>query len=1349
MKSVLLNKPLKNDEKKIKLSNDENNKIQGKYFDLNEEYERIYKIKNEKQKNKELHDYNIKKENMNTDFFLNENNEYNYLYPHLDDPNFNIKISNKKEFNDTKYDGTIVDDFEKHSEILCNSDFEMSPHQSFVRKFLSFQTPYNSLLLYHGLGSGKTCSAINVAEEMRDYLKQMNISQRIMIIASPNVQENFKTQLFDESKLKLVDGLWNIRACTGNNFLKEINPMSMKGLSKDRVKSQINRIINASYLFIGYIQFANYVNKLTLLESDLDENKKNKIIKIKLKKIFNNRLIIIDEVHNIRSSDEKNKLVYKAISNVVENTDNLRLLLLSATPMFNNYKEIIWLINLMNKNDKRPSIQIKDVFNSDGSFIVDKNGKEIGKELLIRKATGYISFVRGENPYTFPYRIWASEINKQNSFLYDNDRNNNQENNRIRPPIIQMNDEIIPSYDQLKILPIYLVQIGEYQQNAYNYIINTYLKQQNEKRERKIKYESFDDIDNEIDNQNTFDDIDQPQNINTDLDVDFDNDIENIVSQPIIKQQKDNIEHDNDIDAVKYTDLQRPLECLNIVYPYDEFDIKKQDYSIDTKILVGNEGMSRIMNFNKSLKTNYKYKKDKPRMFSPSQIGKYSSKIKTICDNIINSTGIVLVYSQFIDGGIVPISLALEELGFTRAGSRGSLFSPDEVTKSQKKLKYITITGDKSLSPDNNSDIKLLTDIKNKDGDEIKVVLISQAGTEGIDFKYIRQVHVLDAWYNLNRIEQIIGRAVRTCSHKDLPFEKRNVEIYLYGSILSNQSKEAADIYIYRLAERKAIQIGVVSRLLKETAVDCIINSAQIGFTFENINKTVKQLLSSGKIIDYKIGDKPYTSVCDYMDNCFYSCNPNIKDQSISLDTYNKVFIMTNTDKIIQRIRDIFKERFFYKKKELIQHINAIKSYKLVEINAALNKIVEDKYEVFKDKYFREGHIVNIDDMYLFQPIELIDKHISVYDRSVPLDYKRELLNVQLPKTISESEYKPPALKRVLQKVVEKNNDILSNDNIILHKKSNIYEIINTINTNFNIATIGVKEHIKKINKKKNKELESNWYYNCYTIFKYISNNDILQKLNITIDILYNYIITHILFDLQFDDFVELLNYLYNEKREKNNKNVEDLLIRIKSLIDRNIMNKDNKKGILLIKNKIQQFKSTKKDEIIDKNIMEQLNDIGIVLVMCNNNVWDVTNKLSEYSIMRNNISTNIITKTDLKNKKLNETIGFITYFKGEDFLVFKTKKMSDKRSKGSRCDQKPSDESINILFDSIFKSVNGLYDFFTERKDKQIFENKKSICIIQEFILYIFNELKINDKIWFLDPIKSALNNIENMEYN
>ena len=218
-----------------------------------------------------------------------------------------------------KYDGEVLP-VKEQAEKLCNSEFELAPHQLFVRNFLSFQTPYNSLLLYHGLGSGKTCSAIGIGEEMRDYLKQIGNTQRIIVVASPNVQNNFRVQLFDERKLKLIDGMWNIRSCTGNKYLKEINPMNMKGLSKENVIRQINRIINTSYIFMGYIQFANYISNKSTVDPEFSKEKRKAIEKRNLIKHFNNRLIIIDEVHNIRfTEDNNNKHVAQELMKLVKN----------------------------------------------------------------------------------------------------------------------------------------------------------------------------------------------------------------------------------------------------------------------------------------------------------------------------------------------------------------------------------------------------------------------------------------------------------------------------------------------------------------------------------------------------------------------------------------------------------------------------------------------------------------------------------------------------------------------------------------------------------------------------------------------------------------------------------------------------------------------------------------------------------------------------------------------------------------------------------------------------------------------------------------------------------------------
>ena len=450
------------------------------------------------------------------------------------------------------------------------------------------------MLLYHGLGSGKTCSAIGVAEEMRDYLRQMGRSEKIMVVASPNVQNNFKSQLFDERKLKQENGVWNLRACVGSKYLKEINPMNTTGMSRDHVIKQVERIIKASYMFFGYTQFANYISNMSSVKSDV--NNKNEVMKRKLNSVFNNRLIIIDEVHNIRITDDnESKHVAKELFKMVTHVKSVKLLLLSGTPLYNSYEEIVWLLNIMNLNDGRSQIKVNDVFNKDGSF------KENGKELLERKATGYISYVRGETPYVFPYRIWPKEFDQSRSLLHDE--------NAERGATTQFNGKNIVS--QIEMLDVYKTEMGSYQKKGYEYIMNDVLEKISE------EFENF-----------------------------------------------------NELDGFGYTILQRPLEGLNIIYPNKSFD--DDNSKIDIKELVGKSGLKNVMSFtetqtNPPLKYDFEYlSEDYGRVFSPDEIGKYSGKIKSICDAILSSTGVVLVYSQYINGGVVPVALALEELGFTQ-----------------------------------------------------------------------------------------------------------------------------------------------------------------------------------------------------------------------------------------------------------------------------------------------------------------------------------------------------------------------------------------------------------------------------------------------------------------------------------------------------------------------------------------------------------------------------------------------------------------------------------------------------------------------------------------------------------
>lgn len=853
--------------------------------------------------------------------------DIDFLYPTLDDPSFNERIAKKKEFFDTRYDGRIKP-VEQEAERLCNADFELAPHQLFVRNFLSFATPYNGLLLYHGLGSGKTCSAIGVGEEMREYLKQMGISQRIIVVATPNVQDNFRTQLFDARRLKLVDGLWNIRACTGNRFLKEINPMNMRGLSKQKVEKQIKRIINASYLFLGYIEFANYIAKV----SAVSENEDARAAQNRLAKHFRNRLVIIDEIHNVRIADDaKDKKVAVELEKLVKKVRGIRLVLLSATPMYNSYREIIWLLNLLRKNDSRTGIKYTEVFDKDGHFKINEEGEEIGKTILQRKATGYVSFVRGENPYAFPYRIFPKLFDKERSiFSFDY-------------PQLQLNGK--PIRQPIELVDVYMGTMGEYQTRGYNYIIQ---QMKNGVSTGEGGYRELPNFDN--------------------------------------------------METFGYTLLQRPLEALNIVFPDERLD---EGELVDAKELVGKAGLSRIMTYSEAggMRRDYKYKTGAPRIFEPSKIGNYSGKIRRICECIDNSKGIVLIYSQYIDGGLIPMALALEELGMTRYTKSGSKArsllknAPKHASAFFKAHRYAVITGDKSISPSNLDEMNVITADDNVHGDRIKVVMISQAGAEGLDFVGIRQVHVLEPWYNMNRIEQIIGRAVRWCSHKKLPFKERNTEVYLHATNILG-SEEAVDLYVYRVAESKAIQIGRVARALKEGAIDCLLNLEQVGFTEENVNQTVEQQLSSGEIIMYRVGDKPYSSTCDYMSTCQYECAPTafVDEENVSLDTFSEAFIATNSEKIIQRIRDLFLDKFVYTRLELISLVNLIRQYPMVQIDAALSQMTQDGTELVTDMYGRIGHIINVSDLYLFQPIELRDKFASLSERKIPIAFKHQTL---------------------------------------------------------------------------------------------------------------------------------------------------------------------------------------------------------------------------------------------------------------------------------------------------------------------------------------------------------------------
>ena len=815
-------------------------------------------------------------------------------YPSVTNAGLQGKIALKKEFA-YKYEGKIEEIATKtKSMCMTGNSFELAPHQEFVKRFMSYDTPYNSLLLYHGLGSGKTCSASTMTESLRTYSKYMVNFKKIMIVASPNVQENFKLQLFDPSKLEKKKGLWVLNGCVGNSLLNDLNAYQINTLPKEELVSIIKKIIRDNYSFIGYVSFANFIEKC----------RQSRDYK-KLKHTFESRVIVIDEIHNIRITDQPSDSIGKRVAGMllelVKNVKGMKFIFMTGTPMYNDAREIVFLLNLFRLNDNRSVLRVSDLFSKEGEL------KPEGEKRLLESANGYISYVRGENPYTFPYLITPKMYaDKRSSFLLPN-------------PTVQFNEKEIAV--PLKYIDLYGATLSSQQEAAY---------------------------------------------------------------MSVLGQLNDAIEDFDLLDSLGYNELLKPIQTLIISYP------------VDGGYLTGEDGLTHVMQY-KTTKTDFEYKETPLRgMFEYDKLGVYSAKMKTIMDHIIQSEGTVLVYSQYITGGLIPFALALEEYGFKRYGEKKmSLFKEKKQDANVynleknpdykgpvKTARYAMISGDKLLSPNVNEEISALTQ-NNTNGERIKVVLISQAGTEGIDLKNLRQVHIIEPWYNLNRIEQIIGRARRNCSHKELPLKDRNVQLFLHCAYLSDPKVESLDHLIYRMAEKKSIKIGKVTRLLKQASVDCILHKEQQNFS--KIDQTVPITLSNGVTMDYIPKDEPFSNFCDYMENCNYSCMNTLQPGNKE-DTSTFSYAHTKQPKVSEKVKQLYQIRHVYTLNEIIHKLHSTTVTKLNIIRTIQDMIEQET--IVSDKFNKTGTLVMVGKLILFQPEELQDPQLTLYQREHPIPLK-------------------------------------------------------------------------------------------------------------------------------------------------------------------------------------------------------------------------------------------------------------------------------------------------------------------------------------------------------------------------
>ena len=275
---------------------------------------------------------------------------------------------------------------------------------------------------------------------------------------------------------------------------------------------------------------------------------------------------------------------------------------------------------------------------------------------------------------------------------------------------------------------------------------------------------------------------------------------------------------------------------------------------------------------------------NREKYLTPEKLNIYSPKFLNLLENILEPSynGLHLMYTQFRTlEGIGVFSLVLKANGFTQFKiKKDGDWRLDIPINEMGKPKFVLYTGTETaeekeiirnifngdwefVPPSLKNELEKMSS-NNLYGEIIKLIMITASGAEGISLKNVRYVHLTEPYWHPVRLEQVIGRARRICSHKDLPKELQTVEVFLYLMTFSQNQLESGDYRELRLKDKSKIdnttpltsdealyEISTIKeninkeilKNVKEAAIDCNIHNEISGkdnlkcFTFGSVNK--------------------------------------------------------------------------------------------------------------------------------------------------------------------------------------------------------------------------------------------------------------------------------------------------------------------------------------------------------------------------------------------------------------------------------------------------------------------------------------------------------------------------------
>lgn len=652
---------------------------------------------------------------------------------------------------------TYFCDCDKKYEKLEKSDLMML-NQKFITQYAEIHNVTNKpdskgLLIYHGLGSGKTCSGIYLANVSRTYYENKTEYKRKVIIMIPanlnldpwikelkgkcNLNRKLKTDLNKAyKKYKSKSDKEQIRQykkiCKEHDiYLVHYNADSVKGGWREDLMNIPNR--RADYFKNNYSN--NY--------SDDDYKRTNP---------FDDCVLVIDEVHNLSNNfakdyaieSQKKSSKVRLIYNQFMESKNSKVFLLTGTPIINNPFEVIFLLNMVRGGDikfgKRQIKFTEDIDKFEKRFFKQKDDKIMIKneKLFKTRINGLVSYYAGINK-----EVFADKVFKQFT--------------------IPMDGRFRAIYNSCYKLEISI---------------------------------SLDVRENSDDN----------------------------FSSKIFSQQASNFCYPawifsiNEQRKMKLTKNGKKIGLIKIA-PH-VMKLKGKKYIFDG-IPSGNqrdEALTLLDNDSKPLHIDNDLRELSPKMY-------------VIIKKIQQSNGPVLVYSKFKGGfGVSVFTLALEQNGFSNYNKN----------KRGNDLKYMTWTPETRKEESR----KRFNAEDNKDGSKIKVFVMTEAGKEGINLLGVRQVHILEPWYHTVVDRQVIGRAVRICSHAHIPkntfkdFTGKKpvsvnnwlVNVFNYMTVTRKKNgkvdlNKSVDWKMHLTGKAKREKENAITNLLKEQSIDCRLHN--------------------------------------------------------------------------------------------------------------------------------------------------------------------------------------------------------------------------------------------------------------------------------------------------------------------------------------------------------------------------------------------------------------------------------------------------------------------------------------------------------------------------------------------